>query len=87
MINIIIIKIETDSMTKAGHMLKIEVIRGTIRISEVETTLEIIGIEVNIIAVIEEALKKDTCYMKEVETGIEITEEDLVGKKRGWIDE
>ena len=32
--------IEKDSMTKAGHMIKAEVKIGTIRTSEVGTTLE-----------------------------------------------
>ena len=50
----ITIKIETDSMTKAGYMTEIEVTIGTIRISEVGTTLEMIGIEVNVVNVIEE---------------------------------
>ena len=33
-------------MTKAGHMIKVEVIIGTSRISEAGTTLGMIGIEV-----------------------------------------
>ena len=41
-INIIIIKIDRDSMKKAGLIIKIEVIIGTINISEVGTTLEVI---------------------------------------------
>ena len=56
----IIKTIEKDSMTKAGHMIKAEVIIGTIRTSEVGTTLEMIGIEVNIIEVIEEILRIGT---------------------------
>ena len=47
MINFIVIKIETDSMTKAGHMIKIEAIIEKIRISDMGTTLEMIGIGVN----------------------------------------
>ena len=42
MINITI-TIETDSMTKAGHMIKVEVIKGTIRTSWVGITLEMMG--------------------------------------------
>ena len=38
-------------MKKAGHMRGIEVMIVTIKISEVETTLEMIGIEVNVIEV------------------------------------
>ena len=38
-----------------------------------------IGIEVNIIKVIEETLRTETNHMTEVEAGIEITEEDLAG--------
>ena len=53
-------------MTKAGNMFKTKVIIGTIRIFEVGTTLEIIGIEVNIIEVIEETLRTETGHMTEV---------------------
>ena len=38
-----------------------------------------IGTEVNIIKVIEEALRIETCHMTEVEAGIEIIKEALVG--------
>ena len=41
-------------MTKASYMIEIEVILGTIRISEAGTTLSMTGIEVNMI----ELLKK-----------------------------
>ena len=38
------IEIETDFMTKAGHMIEIESIIRKMRISEEERTLEMIGI-------------------------------------------
>ena len=41
--------IETESMTKTGHMIKVEVIIGIIRTSMVGAPLEMTGIEVNII--------------------------------------
>ena len=40
-------------MTKEGHMIKVEAIIGTIRSSEVGVTIQIIGIEVGILEVIE----------------------------------
>ena len=52
-------------MTNAGHMIEIEAILGTIRISEVGITLEMIGI------------KKS--HMIEEEAGVEIIQEDLEG--------
>ena len=54
MIDIIIAKIETASLTKAGHMIEMGVLIGTIRISEEGTMLEMIGTEVYIINTIEE---------------------------------
>ena len=47
-------------MTKAGHMIAIEVIIRTIRILEVGTMLEMIGIGINIIEVIEIFKDRDT---------------------------
>ena len=44
-------------MTKAGHMIETEDLIGKIRISEVGTTLEMIGIQVNIKKLIEETFK------------------------------
>ena len=52
MINIII-TIETDCMTKSGHVIKAEVIMGTIRTIEIGVTIEIIGIGINTVEVIE----------------------------------
>ena len=69
-------------MTKAGHLMEIEVIIGTIRISEIGTTLERIGIAGNMIKVIEETLRIETGHMTEVEAGIETTEEDLNMNRR-----
>ena len=66
-------------MTKAGHIIKIEVMIGTIKISEVWATLEMIQIKVNILEVSEGTLRRETGHMTEVEAGIEIIEEDLVG--------
>ena len=65
-VNIIIIKIEMDSMTRVGHMREIEVRIGTIRISEVGTRLKMIGIEINILEVIGETLRTGTGHMREV---------------------
>ena len=65
-------------MKRAGHLIEIEVIIGTIIISEIGTILEVIGIEVNIIQVIEETLRIETGHMIEDEVGIETIEEDLV---------
>ena len=42
-------------------------------------TFEMIGIEVNIIEVIEETLRTETGHMREVGAGIETKEEDFVG--------
>ena len=64
---------------KAGHMIEIEETIGTIRILEVGTTLERIGIELNIIKVTEETLRIETGHITEVEAGIEVIEEDLAG--------
>ena len=66
-------------MTNASHMLKIEVIIRTTRISEAVTILEMIGIEINIIKVIEETFSTDTGHITEIEAGIEMIEEELVG--------
>ena len=82
MINVIImiiILIETNSKIKADHMVELEVIIGIIKILEVGTTLEMTGIEVNMIKVIEETLRRETAHMTEVEASIGIIEEDLVG--------
>ena len=68
-----------DSMIKAGHTMEIEVMIGTIQILEAGTTLNMIGIQINIIQMIEEPLRKETGHMIEAESEIEIIEEDLVG--------
>ena len=60
MINIIKIIKETDSLEKAGYVIEIEVIIGIIRSSEAGTSLEMTGIEINIIEVIKETLKIET---------------------------
>ena len=39
-------------MTKAGYMIKVEVMIGAVRTLEAGVTIEIIGIEVNIVDVI-----------------------------------
>ena len=64
---------------KTGHMIEIKVIIGTIRILEVGTTLEMTGIQVNMIKVIEETLSIETGHVTKVEVEIKIIEEDLVG--------
>ena len=74
-----IIKIETDCMIEAGHMIEIKVIIGTIRILEEGTVLEMIGIEVNIIHIIEEHLRTDTDHTIEAKVEIETIKEDPVG--------
>ena len=56
-------------MTKADDIIQREIIIGTIRISNVGTTLEMIGINVNIMEVIEETLRIETSHMIEVEAG------------------
>ena len=66
-------------MTKASYMIKIEVKAGIIRTSEVGTTLENTGIEVNIIEVIAETLRIETGHVTEVEARIEVIVEDLGG--------
>ena len=66
-------------MTKTGYGMELEFIMGTIRILEVGTILEMIGIEVDTIEVIEETLRTEKGDMMEVETGIETTEEYIVG--------
>ena len=71
--------IETDSMTKAGIMRKVEVIIGIIRTSEVGTTLEMVGIEVDIMEVSKEILRIERGHITEVEAGIKMTGEDLGG--------
>ena len=62
-INIIIIKIETDFMTNTGYIIK---------------PLEMIGLEVNIIEVLEDMLRIKTGHMTEVKVRIEIMEKALV---------
>ena len=57
-------------------MIKIEAIIGTIRILEVGTTLYMIGIDVNMIKVIEATLQIETGQMIEIEVGLEIIKED-----------
>ena len=61
-------------MTKVGHMIEIEVIIRTLRILEAGTTLEMIGIEVNMIEVIAATLRTETGHMTEVEVSIETIE-------------
>ena len=73
------ITIETDSMTKAGHVIKVDAIKCTIRTSEVGTTLEIIVIEVNIVKVIGRTLRIEKDHMTEAESEIEVIVEDLGG--------
>ena len=68
-------------MTKLGHIIKIKVIVGTIRISEVGKALQMIGMKANIIEVIKEMLRIEKGHMTEVDIGIEIIEEDLVEKE------
>ena len=46
------ITIETDFMTKAGHIIKVEVIIEMIKTSDVGSTLKMIGADVNIEEVI-----------------------------------
>ena len=74
--------IETDSMMTAGHIIKLEVIIGTMRTLEVGVTTEIIGIEVNIVQVVEGTLRIETGHMKEAEAGIGIIVEDLGAEER-----
>ena len=59
-------------MTMAGHMIKRKVTIRTIRISVVETTLEMIRIEINKIKMIEETSWKETGHITQAEVGIEI---------------
>ena len=61
-------------MIKAGHIMQIEVIIGTIRLLEARTTIEMVEIEVNIIEVIEETLRTETGHMIEAEAGMETIE-------------
>ena len=56
-------------LRNAGNFIKVKVIIGTIRISEVGTILEMMGIEVNLIEVIEETLRIKTDHIIEVEMG------------------
>ena len=58
-------------MTKAGHIIQIELKIGTIRILETEINLEMMEIEVNIMQKIEETLRTETGHMIEVEAGID----------------
>ena len=58
-------------------MIKVEVVIGTIRTSEVEATLEMIGVEVNIVEVKGASLRIETGHMTEVEAGIDMIEKDL----------
>ena len=44
-------------MTKAGHMIKVEVTIGICRTLEVGTTSEMTGIEINITEVIKETVR------------------------------
>ena len=72
----IIITVETDSMTKTGHMMRVKVMKGTTRTSQVGTTSEILGVEV-----IERTLRIETSHMTQVEAGIYMILEDLEGAK------
>ena len=74
-----IIKIETDSLIQTDHIIEIKVNIGTIRILETGTTLEVIGIEVNILQVIGETWRTERGHVIEVDAGIDIIEEDPVG--------
>ena len=51
-------------------MIEAEFILDIIRISEVGTTLEMIGIEVNVVEMIEEILRLKTDHMTEAEVEI-----------------
>ena len=63
-----------DSMTEASHMIK-----GIIKTLAELPTLEMRGIEVNIIEVIEETLRIEPGHIIDLEVGIEIIDEDLLG--------
>ena len=69
-----IIRIDTDSMTKTGHMVKISLIIEIIRILEVEATLKIIKLQVK-----EDILGIERGHMTETEAGLEIIGEDVGG--------
>ena len=73
----ITITIETDSKTKAGHMVKVEFIIGTITTLEVGVTIEIIGIQINIVEVIRRTLMIEMGLMREAEAWIEMKVKDL----------
>ena len=65
----IITKTETDPMPKADHMIKVEVIIGTVRTLEVGVTIKIIGLGVNIVEMIEGTLRIETGHVTEAEAG------------------
>ena len=74
-------------MTKGSLHVKIEGIIGTIRIPEIGTMLEMIGIELNIIEVIEEMLRIDirgrfSRNRKRVDVGIEVDPPLMIKVKR-----
>ena len=63
-----------------GHIIKIEIIIGTIKISEAGTTLEMIGIGINMKKkMFQETLRTETGHMTVAEAGIEIILEDSLG--------
>ena len=62
-------------------MMKVEDIIGQIETLEVEVTIEIIGIEVNIVDVKGRTLRIETGHMIESEVGMEMTVEDLGGEE------
>ena len=66
-------------MLKADHTIKIEYIMGKIRTFQAGATLEMIGIEINILQVRGETLRPKTGHIIEAEAVIEITEEYLTG--------
>ena len=78
----IIKTIETDSITKASHIIKVDIVTGIIKTSKVGTTLEFIEIVVNIKDLICENLRIDTGHMAEVEVGIE-----MIWMIKEWVEE
>ena len=64
-------------MTKASHMIKVEVIIGTLRTLDMGVTINVIVTEVNINEVIEGNLRIEQCHMTEAKAGIQMIIEDL----------
>ena len=50
---------------------------GTIRTSEEGTTLEMIGMKVNMVEEVEDILRSKICHMTEAKVGMEMILEDL----------